>query len=130
MGRSEEEIRRIKEFSSFEKNPVARDPRTEEQVEAYRQKERDRARWLRDYRQWEQYRKTLGGAVPKRFETFRRHKLAGDEKFQAWKSAVKEVEKYSKIRYHENGTVVVTDTWKEHRSIPLENADILGDDGK
>lgn len=109
MGRSEEEIRKIKEFSSFEKNPVTRDPRTQKQVEAYRQKERDRARWLRDYRQWEKYRETLGDKVPKTFETFRRHKLAGDEKFQAWKSAAKEVEKYSKVRYHDDGTVVVTD---------------------
>ena len=111
MGRSEEEIRKIKEFSSFEKNPVTRDPRTQKQVEAYRQKERDRARWLRDYRQWEKYRETLGDRVPRTFETFRRHKLAGDEKFQAWKSAAKEVEKYSKVRYHDDGTVVVTDDW-------------------
>ena len=111
MGRSEEEIRKIKEFSSFQKNPVTRDPRTEEQVEAYRRKERDRTRWLRDYRQWEQYRETLGDKVPKRFETFRRHKLAGDEKFQARKSAAKEVEKYNQVRYHEDGTVVVTDDW-------------------
>lgn len=109
MGRSEEEMRRIKEFSSFEKNPVTRDPRTQKQVEAYRQKERDRARWLRDYRQWEKYRDTLGDAVPKRFETFRKHKLAGDEKFQAWKRTAKEVEKYSQVRYHDDGTVVVTD---------------------
>lgn len=111
MGRSEEEIRKIKEFSSFEKNPVTRDPRTQKQVEAYRQKERDRARWLRDYRQWEKYRETLGDRVPGTFETFRRHKLAGDEKFQAWKSAAKEVEKYSKVWYHDDGTVVVTDDW-------------------
>ena len=111
MGRSEEEIRKIKEFSSFEKNPASHDPRTQKQVEAYRQKERDRARWLRDYRQWEKYREALGDRVPGTFETFRRHKLAGDEKFQAWKSAAKEVEKYSKVRYHDDGTVVVTDDW-------------------
>lgn len=97
MGRSEEEIRRIKEFSSFEKNPVTRDPRTQKQVEAYRQKERDRARWLRDYRQWEKYRDTLGDAVPRRFETFRKHKLAGDEKFQAWKSAVQKQNRLDKF---------------------------------
>ena len=93
MGRSEEEIRKIKEFSSFEKNPVTRDPRTQKQVEAYRQKERDRARWLRDYRQWEKYRETLGDRVPGTFETFRRHKLAGDEQFQAWEKAIKTLEK-------------------------------------
>ncbi len=85
MGRSEEEIRKIKEFSSFQKNPVTRDPRTEEQVEAYRRKERGRARWLRDYRQWEQYRKTLGDKVPKRFETFRRHRLENGQTYKLWK---------------------------------------------
>ena len=85
MGRSEEEIRKIKEFSSFEKNPVTRDPRSQKQIDAYREKERSRARWLRDYRQWEKYRETLGDGVPKRFETFQRHKRAGDEKYKLWK---------------------------------------------
>ena len=54
MGRSEEEIRKIKEFSSFQRNPVTRDPRTQKQGEAYRQKERDRARWLREQKKKEQ----------------------------------------------------------------------------
>lgn len=87
MGRSEEEIRKIKEFSSFEKNPVTRDPRSQKQIDAYREKERSRARWLRDYRQWEKYRETLGDGVPKRFETFQRHKRAGDEKYKGWLAA-------------------------------------------
>ena len=87
MGRSEEEIRKIKEFSSFEKNPVSRDPRSQKQIDAYREKERSRARWLRDYRQWEKYRETLGHGVPKRFETFQRHKRAGDEKYKGWLAA-------------------------------------------
>ena len=122
VGRSEEEIQETKDFSSFKKNPVTRDPRTKKQIEAYRKKEEARARFLRDYRQWERYRETVGGPVPKRFETFRKHKAAGDEKFTAWKKAyrkAKELEKYSKVRYHEDGTVVVTDTWTEHRSIPM-----------
>ena len=87
MGRSEEEIRKIKEFSSFEKNPVTRDPRSQKQIDAYREKERSRARWLRDYRQWEKYRETLGDGVPKRFETFQKHKRAGDEKYKGWLAA-------------------------------------------
>lgn len=121
MGRSEEEIRKIKEFSSFERNPVTRDPRTQKQIDAYREKEKSRARWLRDYRQWEKYREKLGDGVPKRFETFQRHKKAGDEKYKGWERGyrkAKELEKYSQVRYHEDGTVVVTDTWREHRSIP------------
>lgn len=131
MGRSEGELEKIKDFSSFEKNPVTRDPRTKKQIEAYRKKEAARARFLRDYRQWERYRETLGDPVPKRFQTFKKHKYAAldpetgkytaDDTFKLWKSGyrkAKELEKYSKVRYHEDGTVVVTDTWKEHRSIP------------
>ena len=123
MGRTKEELQEIKDFSSFEKNPPTRDPRTKKQIEAYRKKEEARARFLRDYRQWERYRETLGDPIPKRFETFRKHKSAGDEKYLGWKDGyreAKQLEKYSKVRYHENGTVVVTDTWKTHRSIPSQ----------
>lgn len=83
-GRTEEEIQEIKDFSDPRKNPYSRDPRTEKQIEAYRKKERSRARWLRDYRQWERYRVTLGNKVPKTFETFLKHKRAGDEKYRRW----------------------------------------------
>ncbi len=85
MGRSEEEIQKIKDFSSFTKNPPTRDPRTQKQMDAYRKKERNRARWLNEYRQWERYRETLGNAVPKTFQTFQRHKAAGDEKYKLWR---------------------------------------------
>ena len=88
-----------------------------------REKERGRARWLNDYRQWERYRVSLGDNVPRTFYTFLKHKRAGDEKYKAWKTAYRqanELEKYSRVRYHEDGTVVVTDTWKTHRSIPSQ----------
>lgn len=128
MGRGEEELQKIRDFSSFEKNPVTRDPRTKKQIEAYRKKEEARARFLRDYRQWERYRETIGNPVPKRFETFKKHKYAvldpetgkytADDTFNLWKSdyrKAKELEKYSKIRYHEDGTVVVTDDWTKKK---------------
>lgn len=83
-GRTEEEIEEIKRFSSPKTNPYSRDPRTEKQIEAYRKKEQARARWLRDYRQWERYRVTLGNKVPKTFETFLKHKRAGDDKYRRW----------------------------------------------
>lgn len=104
MGRSEEELQKIKDFSSFEKNPVTRDPRTKKQIEAYRKKEEARARFLRDYRQWERYRETIGDPIPKRFETFRKHKAAGDEKYLGWKesyrksNAEKEHQRLEKVR--------------------------------
>ena len=88
-GRSEEEIQKIKDFSSFKKNPPTMDPRTQKQIDAYRKKETARADWLRDYRQWETYRMTLGNQVPKTFETFRKHKRLGDETYHVWQNAYK-----------------------------------------
>lgn len=89
-GKTPEEIQKIKDFSSPQKNPFSRDPRTEKQIKAYREKERARAQWLRDYRQWENYRVTLGDKVPKTFDTFLKHKRAGDEKYKAWRAAYRE----------------------------------------
>ena len=83
-GRSEEEIQKIKDFSSFKKNPPTIDPRTKKQIDAYRKKETARANWLRDYRQWGTYRMTLGDPVPKTFETFRKHKRLDDDKYKKW----------------------------------------------
>ena len=85
MGRSKEELQKIKDFSSFEKNPVTHDPRTKKQIDAYRKKSAARARFLRDYRQWERYRETLGDHIPKRFQTFQKYKKEDGEKFQLWK---------------------------------------------
>ena len=83
-GRTPEELERIRRFSSPKTNPYSRDPRTEAQIKAYRDKEQGRAKWLAQYRQWERYRTALGDEVPKTFATFQRHKLAGDEKYQRW----------------------------------------------
>lgn len=83
-GRTQEEIQKIKDFSNPEKNPFTHDPRSKKQIDAYRKKEQARARWLRDYRQWEQYRMTVGDPVPKTFATFQKHKAADDEKYRLW----------------------------------------------
>ena len=61
MGLSPEELRKIKKFSSFQTNPPTRDPRSQQQIDAYRKKERARAKWLADYRQYERYRLTIPG---------------------------------------------------------------------
>ena len=90
MGRSPEELRKIKDFSSFAKNPVTQDPRTKKQIEAYRKKEEARARFLRDYRQWERYRLTIPDDTPKTFATFQRHKQADDDKYKRWEELYRE----------------------------------------
>lgn len=83
-GRTEKEIEEIKRFSSFRTNPPTVDPRTEQQIAAYREKERARARYLEDYKQFERYRLAIPDAVPKTFQTFERHKRAGDDQYKEW----------------------------------------------
>lgn len=90
MGRSEEEIQKIKDFSNPAKNPYSRDPRTKKQIEAYRAKEQARAKWLREYRTWEAYRMTVGDPVPKTFATFQKHRAADDEKWKTWRKLYRE----------------------------------------
>ena len=84
--RTEKEIEKVKRFSSFRTNPPSIDPRTQKQIDAYRKKEEARAKWLRDYRQWERYRMTLGDKVPKTFATFQKHKRADDGKYKEWEN--------------------------------------------
>ena len=90
-GRSADEIQRIKDFSNPARNPYSVDPRSQKQIEAYRKKEAGRAKWLRDYRQWEDYRVAIPEATPKTFATFQKHKLAGDDKYMEWVQKYKEV---------------------------------------
>lgn len=90
VGRSEEEIQKIKDFSNPKKNPFSVDPRTEKQIKAYRAKEAARRRWLATYKQWEDYRVTLGDKVPKTYQTFEKHKKADDEKYKNWQRLYRE----------------------------------------
>ena len=90
VGRSEEEIQKIKDFSNPKKNPFTRDPRTEKQIKAYRAKEAARAKWIREYRTWESYRMTVGDPIPKTFATWQKHKAADDEKYKNWQRLYRE----------------------------------------
>ena len=92
-GRSAKEVQEIKDFSSPEKNPYSRDPRTEKQIKAYRAKEAARAKWLREYRAWESYRMTVGDPIPKTFATFQKHRAADDEKYKSWEKLYREANK-------------------------------------
>ena len=95
MGRTPEEIQKIKDFSNPAKNPYSVDPRTQKQIDAYRNKEAARRRYLSDYRQWERYRMTLGDKVPKTFETFQRHKKEDDAKYKTWMKEYREANRES-----------------------------------
>lgn len=83
-GKTEEEIQKARDRSSFEKNPTTIDPRSKKSIEAYREKERNRRRLLEDIKQWEKYREAGVPGIPKTFQTFRKHKEAGDDKYNGW----------------------------------------------
>lgn len=120
-GKTSEELERIQRFSNPQTNPFAVDPRSQKQIDAYRRNQRARSRMLNDYRQWERYRLELGDKCPKTFQTFLRHKRAGDEKYLEWEKEyrrVNDLDKYSRVRYNEDGTVVVTDKWSKRSATP------------
>lgn len=121
-GKSEKEIEKIRNFSSYETNPRTNDPRTQKQIEAYRRNQAARAKELRDYKQWEKYRMELGDDVPKTFQTFQKHKRAGDAKYQSWQNKYKqnnfmdESQKYALMKYVSSESYILNDAlrngWK------------------
>lgn len=88
-GKTEAEIERLKRFSSFTLNPPTHDPRSEAQIQAYRDKQRARAKHNRDLEQFEKYRAAIPDICPKSFSTFMKHKTLRDDKYKAWVSAYK-----------------------------------------
>lgn len=104
-GRSNEEIEEIKRKSSFRTNPPSVDPRSKSQIDAYRKKEQARAKWLSDYRQWENYRMTLGDKVPKSFETFQKIKYNNADRWDSLKKLYRENHNFlqQRLDYEWNG---------------------------
>jgi hypothetical protein len=86
-GRTDEEIEEMRKFSSFEENPRTVDPRSQTQIDAYRNKEQARTRLLNDYEQYERFRLLMPDDMPRTFQTFQRHKADNSDKFQNWQAA-------------------------------------------
>ena len=98
IGKSAERIQKDKDFSSIEKNPLNRDPRTKKQIAAYREKERNRQQLLRDMKQHKEYRSILGNDVPKDFAKFRELKYNNSEKWDKIHSLYQDDKLKKKIR--------------------------------
>lgn len=91
-GRSAKEVEEIRKFSSFEENPPDRDPRTQEQVDRYKNKEQGRAKLMSDFREFQQMKLLLGDNMPKTFNTFQKHKLNNSNSYQNWKNLYKNMQ--------------------------------------
>ncbi len=97
IGKSEAQIQKDKDFSSFHKNPVTVDPRSKKQIAAYKEKIRNRQKLLSDYKQHERYRAILGNDIPKSFEKFRELKYNGGEGWKSAQALYRKTNAYNKI---------------------------------
>lgn len=88
-----EQLRKIREFSSFTTNPATNDPRSKKQIAAYREKERNRAKLREDVKQWRKYMAAGVEGVPKDFATFRKWKEAQNDKYHELMSAYRKRDK-------------------------------------
>ena len=87
-GKTQREIEEIREFSSYETNPLDKDPRTERQIEAYNKKVNGRQKLVNTFKEFQDMKLVLGNQMPKTFNTFMKHKMANSEQFRAWKQAI------------------------------------------
>jgi hypothetical protein len=97
MGKTDKQIQKDKDFSSFEKNPITVDPRTKKQIAAYKEKVRNRQKLLRDYKQHQEYRKVLGNEVPKDIDGFRDMKYNDVQKWKEAKALFRKTNGYNRI---------------------------------
>lgn len=94
IGKSDKQIQKDRDFSDPKKNPLNRDPRTKKQIQAYREKERNRRKLLADMKQHKKYRAALGKEVPKDFDKFREIKYNNPKK---WRILQKTKRTYAEI---------------------------------
>ncbi|MBS6377334.1 MAG: hypothetical protein KH441_11370, partial [Clostridium sp.] len=106
VGKTEKQIQRDKDFSDPKKNPLSRDPRTKKQIAAYREKERNRQKFLRDMKQHKEYREILGNEIPKDFEKFQKMKYTEGERFELFRKKVENLEQARRFKEKlKNGSI-------------------------
>lgn len=92
-GKTDEEIQEDKDFSSFEKRPADVDYRTELERDQYRAKEKARAEYRNDRKQFEKYKAAGVDDMPVRFQTFEKNKHAGTDKYKQWEKDFRAINK-------------------------------------
>lgn len=93
MGKTDEEIQKDKDYSSFEKRPANVDYRTELERDQYRAKEKARAEYRNDRKQFEKYKAAGVDDMPVRFQTFEKNKHAGTDKYKQWEKDFRAINK-------------------------------------
>lgn len=119
VGKSAERIQKDKDFSSIEKNPLSRDPRTKKQIEAYREKQRNRQQLYRDMKQHKEYRSILGNDVPKDFAKFHDLKYNDPKKWEKIQISYEDTKLKEKIRSDDINKTI--HSGKQGKHIPGHN---------
>lgn len=83
-GKTPQQIEKEREFSDPNRRPYDLDYRTKRQKREYEEKERQRAAYRANVKQYEKYVQAGVPGMPGSFATFLKHKLLNDDKYKAW----------------------------------------------
>ena len=105
MGKTDAQIQKMRDFSNPETNPLDIDPRSKKQIEAYRTKERNRAKLRNDLKQYNEFREILGKDAPSTFEKFKNIKYNESKKWDYLQGLNGYIKKYptSNKKYYDVG---------------------------
>ena len=95
---SPEEVEKERLFSDPARRPFDLDYRTKAVKEAYEQKERNRAVYRANVKQYRRYLESGVPGMPKHFQTFLKHKRLNDDKYREWLAAYRKADKPVKVK--------------------------------
>ena len=89
-GKTPKQVEKMRRFSNPETNPYNHDPRSKKQKAAYEEKERNRAEYRANVKQFEKYTQAGIPGFPRTFQTFEKHKKLNDDTYRSWLKAFRE----------------------------------------
>ncbi len=89
-GKTPKQVEKMRRFSNPETNPYDHDPRSKKQKAAYEEKERNRAEYRANVKQFEKYTGAGIPGFPRTFQTFEKHKKLNDDAYRSWLKAFRE----------------------------------------
>ena len=89
-GKTPKQVEKMRRFSNPETNPYNHDPRSKKQKAAYEEKERNRAEYRANLKQFEKYTQAGIPGFPRTFQTFEKHKKLNDDAYRSWLKAFRE----------------------------------------
>ena len=92
-GKTPKHVEKMRRFSNPETNPYDHDPRSKKQKAAYEEKERNRAIYRNNVKQFQKYTEAGVPGMPKTFQTFLKHKQLDDEQYRKWVSEFRKANK-------------------------------------